>query len=65
MWVFFVFCFFCFFGFVFSWWGEKAEVTVAVLSFLITGKVCKHTDFVKFISVYVATLLQTAPKLVI
>ena len=34
----FFFVLFCLFCFVF-WWSEKAEVTVAVLPFLIKGEV--------------------------
>ena len=47
-----VFCFVLFF--FFFWWNEKAEITVAVLPFLITGEVWivqAHTGFVKFIRV--------------
>ena len=37
----------------FSFPGEKAEVAMAVLPLLSQGKsgMCKHTDFVEFISV--------------
>ena len=46
--------FFCCCFVLFFWWNEKAEITVAVLPFLITGEVWivqAHTGFVKFIRV--------------
>ena len=43
----------------FSFPGEKAEVAMAVLPLLLQGKsgMCKHTDFVEFISVSIISFI--------
>ena len=45
----------------FSFPGEKAEVAMAVLPLLLQGKsgMCKHTDFVEFISVSIISFIRT------
>ena len=45
----------------FSFPGEKAEVAMALLPLLLQGKsgMCKHTDFVEFISVSIISFIRT------